>query len=150
MYKPFAEAMNYALERLSEIEVDGLPKFNTHIAFVPCNEGVQSDCIVPGSSFKPDLAVMSIEDAFKWHKIDQTHKLGLSALIGKIAGKKPPGSINWKTILSAVEMKRNPQAYWAKLGEFDGHQGHATQGVDNSFSEKLDDPELTTGKIRLF
>ena len=35
MYVPFAEAMNHALELLSDIKVDGLTEFKTHVAFVP-------------------------------------------------------------------------------------------------------------------
>ena len=123
MYKPFAEAMNYALERLSEIELDGLPKFKTHIAFVPCNEGVESDCSVPGSLFKPDLAVMSIKDAFEWHGINQTYKLKLSEFVSEIAGKEPPDPISWKTVLSAVEMKRNKEARWVELDDSQNETG---------------------------
>ena len=38
MYAPLSDALNYGLEALSGIEVAGLPKFQSHIVFVPLDE----------------------------------------------------------------------------------------------------------------
>jgi hypothetical protein len=133
MYKPFTEVMNYALEPLSRIEVDGLPKFKSHIAFVPCDKGVKSDCDISGSSFKPDVAVMSIQDAYKLYKLDGSDAPELSKLITEISVNAPSGSPSWKTILSAIEIKRGRGS--------SKHQDRATQDVDVQFDEELGDSQ---------
>ena len=150
MYFPFAEAMNYALELSSDIEVDGLPQFKNHIAFVPCNKGVQSDRIAPGSSFKPDLALMSLTDAWELHGFDPNEAPKLSELIEAVEKAPPPGSINWKTFLSAIEMKRM-NAELPPLGVFDRPETQVSiipeggQRLDG----KPDDPPPMTCKIDL-
>ena len=120
MYTPFAEALNHALEQLSGIQVDGLPAFKTHIAFVPCNKGVSADHNLPGSLFKSEIAPMSIQDTYKFYEFDQVDVPNISQLINEIGGKSPSGSISWKTILSAVKIKRkNAVSCWPSLGAFD-------------------------------
>ena len=70
MYLPFAEALNHALEDLSKVQVNGLPGFKTHIAFVPCNKLVSSNRKLPGSRFKPDIVVMLLQDARELHGLE--------------------------------------------------------------------------------
>ena len=149
MYLPFADAMNYALERLSNIEVNGLPKFKTHIAFVPCNKRVQSNRATPGSSFKPDIAIMSIQDAYEFHELKQPDTPKLSKFISEIAEKSPSGLTNWGAVLSAIEIKRKKDADWAVLGEFDrqNSQVSVVQDADKRLDEKQDDSQPTTRKI---
>ena len=150
MYFPFAEAMNYALERSSDLIVDGLPQFETHIAFVPCNKGVRSDRSKPGSSFKPDIALMSLEDAYKFHGVNQTGTHKLSELIGRIEKVPLSSSINWKAFLSAVEMKRR-DAELPPLRLFDRPETQVSviQDADKRLDEKPDDPPPATCKIDL-
>jgi hypothetical protein len=145
MYLPFTDAMNYALEQLSDIKVDGLPGFETHIAFVPCNKGVKSDNDVSRSAFKPDIAVMSFPDACKFHQLEKTDELMLFEFITKIAGKSPSGITNWKTVLSAVEVKRNKKTVQPESGE-----SNALGGVDEGLSETPYNSQFTTCKINAF
>ena len=106
MYLPLATALNHALDELSRIQANGLPEFKSHIAFVPCDTGVQSGRDLPGSSFKPGVALMSIQDARELHKLDRVDGPKVCRLIGEIAEKPIPCSTSWSTILSAVEVKR--------------------------------------------
>ena len=150
MYLPFSEALNDALEALSEIQVNGLPDFKTHIAFVPCNKGIASDRDLPGSSFKPDIALMLLQDAHKFYELDQLDTSKVSQFIGKIAGKPPPGFIGWKSILSAIEVKRKSNmSGWAlpeTLNEQDKQVG-VIRDADRRLDEKSDDSRLATCKV---
>jgi len=152
MYLPFAEALNYALEQLSGIQVDGLPEFKSHIAFVPCNKGVKSDRDLRGYLLKPDIALMSIRGACEFYELDQHDAPNVSQFISKIAGKPPSGSTNWKTILSAVEIKRKSDVSgWASFPEAFGQQDRqvsVVQDADQQLDEILDDSQPTTRKIR--
>lgn len=92
--------------------MDGLPEFKTHIAFVPCSKGVKSDHNsnhdLSGSSFKPNTTPVSVQDTgWDSYESDQPDTLKFSQFISEITGESPSGSTNWKTILSAVEIKRN-------------------------------------------
>ena len=147
MYVPFAMATNYALGHLSGIEVDGLPPFKTHIAFVPCNQGVQSDHVLPASSFKPDIVVMSLQDVYKLYGVDQTGAPNLSTLIAEITETSPSNVINWKSVLSAVEMKRKPVDL-PELGVFTHQETQVfiPQDVDKQLDEKPENSSLVTCK----
>ncbi|KAF9647703.1 hypothetical protein BDM02DRAFT_3270005 [Thelephora ganbajun] len=147
MYLPFTEALNYALEHLSNIRVNGLPKFKTHIAFVPCNKGVTSGRSLQGSSFKPDIAVMSLQDAREFHGLNQLDTPKASQFIGEITGKSPPGFVSWKTVLSAVEVKRKKDASdWASLKVFNyqERQVNVMRDADQRLDEEPDTPQPTT------
>ena len=152
MYLPFAEAMNYALERLSDIEVNGLPKFKTHIAFVPCNRRVQSNRTTPGSSFKPDIAIMTIQNAYEFHKLQPPDTPKLSKFVGEIAEKSPSGLTNWGAVLSAIEIKRKKDVDWAMLREFDRQDSRVSviQDANKRLDEKQDCSQPTTRKIYTF
>ena len=153
MYHPFSEALNYALERLSEIQVDGLPEFKSHIAFVPCNKGVKSDTQSHGYLVKPDIALMSIRGACEFYELDQLDVPNISQFISKIAGNPPSGSTNWKTILSAIEVKRKSDVSgWASLPEAfvqQSRQVSVVQDADKGLDETLDGSQPTTRKISL-
>jgi hypothetical protein len=140
MYKPFSEALNYALEMLSEINVDGLPEFEEHIVFVPLDEGVESDRDLEGSLFKPDIIIMSFDAACRFRNVRDTRTLTVSQFISKIPpkastkkGSKANSSsrVGWKDVLSAVEMKRDPKDGWPLLGHF-------SENVPQIVSEGMD------------
>jgi len=153
MYLPFAEALNNALQQLSDIQVDGLPKFMSHVAFVPFNKGVDSHRDLYGYSLKPDIALMSIRGACEFYELDQLHAPNVSQLVSKIAGKSPSGSTNWNSILSAIELERETDVSgWASLPEAFGQQDRqvsALQDADQQLDETSDDSRPTTRKIRL-
>ena len=145
MYAPLSDALNHGLEALSEIEVVGLPKFQNHIVFVPLDERVRSNRGLEGSSFKPDIVLMSLVTACDFRKIKNAETLQVSQFVSKIpkkvskmapprttakapsknvppqnnTPKAPPSDrICWKDILSAVELKRGRNTQWPALGNF--------------------------------
>ena len=152
MYSPCSEAMNYALERLSDIEVDGLPKFKTHIAFVPCDSGVKSNRTKSGSSFKPDIAVMSIDSAYELHKLEEPDRPKLSNLITRVSEKESTGKFSWTTVLSAVEVKRKKDARWPELKRFyhQEEQVSVVRDTDKPLDEEPDDSQPPICKIMNF
>ena len=170
MYAPLSDALNYGLERLSEIDVDGLPKFETHIVFVPLDEGVASDRDLEGSMFKPDLALMSPAAACNFRKVEES--LTLSESIGKTPEKTPskegpskaapskntppenppkvvPSSRpSWKDILSAVEVKRD-STNWPVLGDFmDGVPPIVDGGMDDQLLLTRDPDPVTFPSLK--
>ena len=152
MYLPLATALNHALEELSRIQANGLPEFKSHIAFVPCDTGVQSSRELPGSSFKPDVALMSIQDARELHRLDRVDRPKVSRLIDEITEKPIPCSASWSTILSAVEVKRrSDMSGWAspKVFSQQDRKFGPTRDVDQCLDRKLDDSEPITRKVNL-
>ena len=149
MYIPFTEVLNGALGALSGIQVDGLPEFKAHVVFVPCNKLIGSDRELPGSSFKPDVALMSIQDAREFYQLDQLDTPESFQSISKISGKSAPRFPSWNHILSAVELKRKSSVSQAPLGAFDRQdkQGDFTRDVDQRLDEGLDDSQPTTCKL---
>ncbi|KAF9780823.1 hypothetical protein BJ322DRAFT_1112224 [Thelephora terrestris] len=107
--------MNFALEHLSDIEVAGLPKFKSHIAFVPCNKGVLSNRDKAGSLFKPDLLIMTLQDTYKHHKLDGPDAPRLSEFTSIIAETSTDGSFSWEEVLLAIEVKRTRAPGWLPL-----------------------------------
>ena len=142
-YRPFADIMNHALEQLSEVEVEGLPEFKNHIAFTPCDTRVESDCSVLGSEFNPDVVVMSFQDACGFYGFDKTNPPILSQYITEIEGRVPPKATNWKTVLSAVELKWGLRTKaWPEVKRFT-HQKKPVipipvRETGERFDEKLD------------
>ena len=152
MYQPLTEALNYALEDLSRIKVDGLPEFETHIVFAVCDKGVLSDRSLRGSSFKPDIAVMSIEDACKFYGLGQlqANESQVSQFVNGAKDKSQSGPLHWNSILSAVEVKRS-KASWAQLGK-SGPQGQvrAIPDAEERLDEEPDDSQPTPCKTDVF
>ena len=141
MYLPLVKFMNYALELLADIKVNGLPKFKNHIAFVPCNKGVQSDRVIGGSSFKPDIAIMSIQDAYNLYQLGGPPEL--SKFTSQLS-EKSLSAVTWKVILSAVEVKRAKDQVGAGVS---GGQGNVAQEVGECLDEELVDSQPATCKI---
>jgi len=119
MYRRFSDALNYGLECLSKIEVDGLPKFRGNIVFVPWG--------MEGSSFEPDVVLMSLTTACNSHQITDRESFGVSQFVTKVtktsseaipSKNTPRRRIGWKYILSAVEVKRGQgqEGTWPVMG----------------------------------
>jgi len=122
MCRRFSDVLNYGLECLSEIEVDGLPKFRDHIVFVPFG--------VEGSSFGPDVVLMSLATVCNFHGITDREGLRVSQFVDKITKKAPPKAvpsknappcrIGWEDTYSVVEVKRGQgqEGTWPVIGNF--------------------------------
>ena len=130
MYASLADALNFGLEQASKIDVDGLPKFEKHIVFVPLDEGVDSDRDLGGSLFEPDLVLMFLTTACTFRKITYSESQGPSQFITKL--KKNPG-----------KGRSNPTATTSKiLGNYPSKKGSA-----NTLSEG--DPPVTSSTHRV-
>jgi hypothetical protein len=151
MCVPLSEAMNYALQHLSGINVNGLPAFKNHIAFVPCFErGVPYNRAEFGPSFKPDIAIMSIQDAYEFFEPGRRDGQELSEFISGIAEKTPSGQINWISVLSAIDIRRT-DAKWAPFGVFgdQGGQNDSPTNVDLQPNKEQNNSRFATCKINL-
>ena len=151
-YPPFSKALNHALEDLSKIQVDGLPEFKTHTAFVPRRKGVKPDRNLSGSSFEPNTTSVSDQSTSSESSAesDQSDMIKFSQFISEISGESPSGSTNWKIILSAVEIRRKwDESDWAPLGVFDQQDSKvdAMRDADQRLDEKLDDSPPTAGEL---
>ena len=161
MYAPLSNALNYGLERLSKINVEGLPKFEDHIVFVPSDKGVRSDRDLVGSLFKPDIVLMRLVAACDFRNIKLTRGTSVSQFISRIpsgiiskaapsaqVAKSGPSEnnpqiapiyrIGWKDILSAVEVKRDSRRKWPTLETF-------TDEVTSITNKDADEESFTSG-----
>ena len=105
MYAPLADVLNFGLEQVSNIDVDGLPKFEKHIVFVPLDEGVDSDRDLGGSLFKPDLALMFLTTACTFRRITYSERQGPSQFVTKL--KKKPGKGRSKPTATTSKIRGN-------------------------------------------
>jgi len=146
MYAPLSGILNLGLEMVSNIEVDGLPKFQNHIVFIPLDQRVASNRDVAGSLFKPDVILISLGTACDFFKIKYTRSLSVSDFVNRIVSlrksapsknakgqpkNKPPGNppktvpprappsapIAWENILLNIEVKRL-STKWPELVDF--------------------------------
>ena len=149
MYQPFTEALNFALEDLSRINVDGLPEFKAHIVFAVCDKGVVSNRSLHGSRFKPDIAVLSIEDACEFYGLGelQANEPQISQFVNGAREKSQSGTLRWYSIRSAVEVKRKSKRSWATLKKSGlQEQFSAIPGANKFLDEEPDDSQPTTRK----
>lgn len=111
-YKPFVQAVNYALSRLAQLDARGIIPSN--IAEAEGEGGIifhNNDHIIKQkhqgveSTRKPDVVVVSYQSARGVLK-DGT-KPRKSKLYSDIACKKPHGNFQWPDILSTFEFKRS-------------------------------------------
>jgi hypothetical protein len=108
MYAPLVKAFNYALGRLSELDVPGLPQFEEKRQIVfACSDAkcIMSEDYLHGS-YKPDIILV------KWDVFKKTHKHTSAAYsesyessICYKSGRDRP-ALGWHNILSTVEVKR--------------------------------------------
>ena len=145
MYRPFAEALNYAFKCVSNIQVDGLPEFKAHIVFVPCDNPIPSR---RESLFKPGLVILSLQDARKFHQLEEVDAPDVSRFISEIEGRSLSG-LTWEAVLSAVEVKWNGISMWASLEVFGEQDGKfsATGGANLRLDEEPHDSQPATGKM---
>ena len=152
MYRRFSDALNYGLERLSKIEVDGLPKFRNNIVFVPWG--------VEGSSFEPDVVLMSLATACDLHGITDRESLGVSQFVTKVTktsseaipskNAPPRRRVGWKYILSAVEVKRSQgqEETWPVMGNFtDEVPSFTNKGLDEQLLQSPSSDSETSSDI---
>jgi len=105
MYAPLLDALNLGLDALSEIEVNGLPKFQNRILFVPLDEGVTSYRDLEGYLFKPDIVLMPLTTACDFLEVKGTRSLRVSQPVSKIPKKTrskvgPPKPVSPKNVPS--------------------------------------------------
>ena len=113
MYAPLSGALNLGLEGLSKIEVDRLPKFQSHIVFVPVDEGVKSGRDLDGSQFKPDVALMLFTTACDFRNVEGTKDLKVSEFVDRIPEKTrskmaPPEAVPIENVPENVSPKTSP------------------------------------------
>jgi len=154
MYAPLSDALNYGLECLSEIHVDGLPEFKDHIVFVPSNKDATSDCDLEGSLFEPEVALMRFTTACDLLKIKVTRSLSVSRFVSKVPKTTPERHpqtdptyrIGWKDILSPVEVKQYSSRKWPILETFvNGTASIAKEDADGELATSQNpDPETSS------
>jgi len=108
MYSPLVKAFNYALDRLSELDVPGLPKFHepSQIVFAcSATKCIKSESYLQGS-VKPDIVLV------KWSTFKRTHQRADAAYPDSYksdvcyrSGYDQP-SLSWRNVLSTLEVKR--------------------------------------------
>ena len=101
MYKPFVRACNYALEALSAIDVNGMPKFSMveQIVFV-CNHNrsVHSENHLRESQVKPDVVLL------RWNRFEKDEEISEYSRSYQDATSVSK-NLTWRAIRSTVEMK---------------------------------------------
>jgi len=108
MYLPLVMAFNYALERLSSLEVPGLPKFREEDQIVFARSAmkcIKSESYLQGP-YKPDIVLV------KWNTFKRTHgcagvtysKSYESDICYKPGCDQP--RLSWRNLLSTLEIKR--------------------------------------------
>jgi len=152
---PFADALNHALEQLANIQVNGLPGFKAHIAFVPCNNDVSSDegdDDSPETSLRFNVAVMLLEDACKLHNLDKLDQRKVSQFIDETKGT-PSCFANWKAVLSVIEIewKEGPSG-WPPLEAFEYRNGQVSvmRDTDQWLGGEPDTSKPTSREINVF
>ena len=104
MYDPLINAFNYALDRLSELKVPGLPKFQEtrRILFARSDaKCIKSESYLQGS-YKPDIVLL------KWDALK-------SAYQSDSESRQP--DLRWYNVLSTVEVKRGKSGNKGKAKE---------------------------------
>ena len=108
MYDPLIKAFNYALDRLSKVDVGGLPKFKNErqIVFARSDTScIGTETYLQGS-YKPDIILIKwnkfkTEYGSKYHPYSESYG---SEICCKSRRGKP--YLSWSNILSTVEVKR--------------------------------------------
>jgi len=109
VYDPLIKALNCALDRLSKVDVDGLPEFkkDRQIVFARSNtKCIETETYLQGS-YKPDIILI------KWRKFKTEYEYEdysyLESYISDICCRpgrdEPP--LSWRNILSTVEVRRD-------------------------------------------
>ena len=108
MYVPLIKALNYALERLSEFDVPGLPEFDEKRQIVFARSDAK--CIAAENylqgPYKPDIILV------KWNVFKTAHEYAMatypesyqSSICCKSSASEP--ILSWRNLLSTIEVKR--------------------------------------------
>ena len=108
MYSPLVKVFNYALHRLSELDIPGLPKFHepSQIVFAcSATKCIKSESYLQGS-FKPDIVLVKWSTFKRTHqRADATYPDSYKSDICYRSGCDHP-SLSWGNILSTLEVKR--------------------------------------------
>jgi len=83
-YGPLSNTLNYGLECLWEIDVDGVPERSDRIVFVPWDEDMPSDRVINGSLFRPDV-ILIFATACDFRGITDKDDLMVSHFVDKAA-----------------------------------------------------------------
>ena len=110
MYPPLVKAFNYALDKLSEIVVPGLPPFqeSRQIVFLRTDSGhIASETYLQGS-YKPDIVLLKwdfLKNNLEYPKVQysQSHESGLCC---KPGFTKP--CLSWRDVLLTLEARPSP------------------------------------------
>ena len=128
MYTPLSQLLNLVLDKLSEADVTGLPKFKGHIVCAPVDEVVTPGRPWEGSRIKPDVAILTLETACIFRDIDWTPDLTPLQFIEGIPARTtsprrprkegkplegPDYCLSWNDVLSVIEVKRDKDEEWS-------------------------------------
>lgn len=108
MYNPLIKAFNYALDRLSELKVPGLPEFGEtrRIVFARSDaKCIKSENYLQGS-YKPDIVLV------KWDTFKSTYQSP-----GAADSESYQPDLVWRNVLSTVEVKRGKSGNKGKAKE---------------------------------
>jgi len=130
MYPPLVKAFNYALDRLSKLDVPGLPKFREkrQIVFAcSATKYIKSESYLQGS-YKPDIVLV------KWNTFKKAHKcpgVVYSESYKSDVCYRPDCDqpmLSWRNILSTLEVKRGAGNTGNRLskGKTKGKPVHST------------------------
>jgi len=107
MYSPLVKAFNYALDRLSALDVPGLPKLRetSQIVFAcSATKCIKSESYLQGS-FKPDIVLVKWSTFKKAHRCaDAAYAESYESDICHRSGCDQP-SLSWRNVLSTLEVK---------------------------------------------
>ena len=109
MYDPLIKALNYTLDRLSKVNVDGLPEFKEERQIVFARSDTKcigTETYLQGS-YKPDIILIKwskfkTEYGSEHHPYSESYRSEICCKSRR--GKRPLG---WCNILSTVEVKRS-------------------------------------------
>jgi hypothetical protein len=108
MYNPFVRACNYALDKLSEVNVGGLPAYDEkkQIVFVRNHDrAVMSGSHQRDSRVRPDIVLLQWNTFKKWRGHDDatySRSYKDDICVSNLEFKK---GLTWRKIRSTVEMK---------------------------------------------
>ena len=107
MYPLLVKAFNYAFDRLSELDVPGLPKFEERQLVFARSDAkcIKSESYLQGS-YKPDLILVKWDTFKRIHKLkNATYSDSYKSNICCKSGCDNP-TLSWRSVLSTVEVKR--------------------------------------------
>jgi hypothetical protein len=146
MYDPFVRACNYALHKLSKVNVGGLPEFEKHkqIVFVRNHDrAVMSGSHLRNSRVRPDIVLLQWNTFKKWREHeDATYSRSYNDDIC-VSKREFKENLTWRQIRSTVEMKLrglSRRKEWTKefeSGFYDLVQSEAYISLDDAHETRV-------------